>query len=87
MKDEVRESLVLRKMNATNSVLSYIKSPEGRETVNNYLRKRKGNSLTAKPNYSEMLLMSDLQTTQDGINFNSIYVDRSIITKELQKDF
>lgn len=78
----------MTKVDATNSVLSYIKSPEGRETVILYLKKRaasSGNLRSAKPNYSEMLSMLDLQTTKDGVPFNSTYVNRSRITEEIGK--
>lgn len=76
----------------TNSVLSYIKCPDGQETVKSYLLKRESNSSSNKsamPNYSEMLSMMNMGTgtTKEGVEFGSIYVSRTAITEELQKQF
>lgn len=67
----------------TESVLLYMASPAGLETVKGYFSKL-GNS---KPNYTGLLSSMGMcsGTTKDGVKFDSIYVNRKDVTKSLRK--
>ncbi len=75
----------------TNSVLSYISSPDGQETVDSYFSRisEEDNLNSAKPNYSNMLEVLGISqgTTRDGVTFGSCYVDRGVVTGVIRELF
>lgn len=67
----------------TGSVLNFLK--ENESLVNRYLLDvySRGGS----PNYSEMLIGVISGETRDGISFDSIYVDRKVVTAYLRRSY
>lgn len=67
----------------TGSVLNFLK--ENESLVNRYLLDvySRGGS----PNYSEMLIGVISGETRDGISFDSIYVDREVVTAYLIRSY
>lgn len=77
----VERNIMVRR--CTDSVLSYMASESGMGTVREYFSR----NLMGLPNYSEMLGVMKIGsgTTKEGVRFDSIYVDRSLITKNLRE--
>ena len=67
----------------TGSVLNFLK--ENESLVNRYLLDVY--SRCGSPNYSEMLIGVISGETRDGISFDSIYVDREVITAYLRRSY
>ena len=73
----------LRVKKSTDSVLLYIASPAGKETVEAYFSKLHG----AVPSYTGFLSSMKIGTgtTKEGVKFDSIFVNREVITKSLKE--
>lgn len=67
----------------TESVLNFLK--ENESLVNRYLLDVY--SRGCSPNYSEMLIGVISGETRDGISFDSIYVDRGVVTAYLRRSY
>lgn len=72
-----------RMKKSTDSVLLYIASPAGRETVEGYFSKLQG----SEPSYTGLLSCMKIGTgtTKEGVKFDSIYVNRGLVTQRLRK--
>lgn len=83
-----KEAVQELRNSSTNSVISYISSPEGQYLVKKYLNcVKRSKKLT--PNYTDMLVTLDLDksTTKDDVSFGSAFVDRGAITAYLGEVF
>ena len=80
-KDELRQIIT----SSTDSVLSYISSPEGQSLVRKYLECVRKRNKFRTPNYTDMIVTLGLDgcTTVDEVSFCSAFVDREVISEYL----
>ena len=83
-----QEEINQKRNSSTNSVISYMSSPEGQFLLDKYFSCVK-RSKNHTPNYTDMLVTLDLDksTTRDNVAFGSAFVDRGVVTSYLGRVF